>query len=137
MYCFDTNCASPADRELHGLRMCTPHYIEALEHSAHIVCLPMPVLIAKAVRWQELVLGPLHAALIERVRGKERIQERTGRPANFEAIEDFSPQNPRPSPARSAAGPAGSPDPEPGHGRAAKSETQTSLPGSSERKLSS
>src|SRR6266704_5786616 len=110
MYCFDTNCASPADRELHGLRMCTPHYVEALEHSAHIVCLPMPALIAKAVRWQELVMSPLHAALAERLRQKERIQERTGHPANFEAIEDFSPQSPRSSPGRSAAAPRDSSD---------------------------
>lgn len=36
MRCFDPGCAEPGRKELRGLRMCVGHYIEALEHSAHL-----------------------------------------------------------------------------------------------------
>ena len=35
MTCAD--CAQPARYEIRGVQKCTEHYIEALEHSAHIV----------------------------------------------------------------------------------------------------
>jgi len=35
--CYVPGCEAAAPHELLGLRVCTPHYIEALEHSAHIV----------------------------------------------------------------------------------------------------
>jgi len=36
MKCFDPDCPQSADSEIRGTRMCLPHYIEALEYSAHI-----------------------------------------------------------------------------------------------------
>jgi len=36
MNCFDDNCVGTAAHEIRGLQMCTTHYIEALEHSAHL-----------------------------------------------------------------------------------------------------
>jgi len=34
--CFDPSCTAEATRNLRGFRMCIEHYVEALEHSAHI-----------------------------------------------------------------------------------------------------
>lgn len=34
--CFDPRCSQFANHELRGFPMCAEHYIEALEHSAHL-----------------------------------------------------------------------------------------------------
>lgn len=34
--CFDARCSQPADYELRGFYMCLKHYLEALEHGAHL-----------------------------------------------------------------------------------------------------
>lgn len=43
MKCSDPNCDKAATRELLGLAMCEAYYVEALEHSAHIVCRNVPL----------------------------------------------------------------------------------------------
>ena len=49
MKCFDPSCKQLASHPIRGLKACTEHYIEALEHSAHITSLvsgldhPIPV----------------------------------------------------------------------------------------------
>lgn len=35
-FCFDPNCTKPAAHKIRDSKMCTEHYIEALEYSAHI-----------------------------------------------------------------------------------------------------
>ena len=37
MKCADPSCRKRATRTLHGIPMCEAYYIEAIEHSAHIV----------------------------------------------------------------------------------------------------
>jgi len=39
MKCFDLTCKQPALYDIRELEMCASHYIEALEHSAHLVSL--------------------------------------------------------------------------------------------------
>ena len=43
MRCFDDSCSQPATKELLGYPMCVDHYIEALEHGAHLVWTNAPL----------------------------------------------------------------------------------------------
>lgn len=90
--CFD-GCSAPATRKLRGLWLCTPHYIEALEHSAHIVSTPMGLLVKKITAEEAARLGPLREIVAKRIRDKEAREEATGRPADFSApsVEPSSP----------------------------------------------
>jgi hypothetical protein len=85
--CFDSECQTAADRELLGFRMCTPHYIEALEHSAHVVSRPVGELIIEHNEREEKRLVPIKECLEKRLRIKREIERATGRPSSFPIIE--------------------------------------------------
>ncbi|HEV1992483.1 MAG TPA: hypothetical protein VGR34_06430 [Candidatus Dormibacteraeota bacterium] len=69
--CFATGCPIPALHELLGLRACTPHYIEALEHSAHIVTRPAGQLLQEERLNDDQRRTAIMFALAKRLRKKE------------------------------------------------------------------
>ena len=118
--CFDDGCHAPATRELNGFPMCTRHYIEALEHSAHIVCRPVGLLLRETARREELALGRLQDVLIDRVEKRKRMEERTGHAEEFSAIPPGEVSSPGdlhaarpPSGKVFSSQPAAQPEPEP------------------------
>ena len=50
MKCADPSCRKRATRTLHGIPMCEDYYIEAIEHSAHILALDYVRELSKAAR---------------------------------------------------------------------------------------
>jgi len=55
--CFDPNCSRAASYSLSGFDMCVEHYIEALEHSAHVkLYAPVPITPAKRRRLLRLAV---------------------------------------------------------------------------------
>jgi hypothetical protein len=124
--CFDYRCEAPAAHELLGLDMCTPHYVEALEHSAHLV-LKTPAEYAEERRKGDApVLAFFERRLAERKKEKKQEGSATGRPSRY-SDEDDSRQKPNDDGAgRSALPPAASlPD---------AADARMSLPDSSECK---
>jgi len=81
--CYDPGCGAAAPHELLGLRACTPHYVEALEHSAHIVLKPRPQLQRELRLWVDDRLGVLVDVIAKRGQEKKRSEAETGGPAEY------------------------------------------------------
>ncbi len=85
MSCYAQDCREPPKHELLSFPMCTPHYIEALEHSAHIVSTPVGVLIIEDKRREEERLAPARRRLEKRLLEKAARKAATGKSADFSA----------------------------------------------------
>jgi hypothetical protein len=48
--CADTGCDREATRELYGIAMCEAYYVEALEHSAHLVTVEHQRVVSEEIR---------------------------------------------------------------------------------------
>src|SRR5260370_823098 len=83
MSCYAQDCREPPKHELLSFPMCTPHYIEALEHSAHIVSTPVGVLIIEDKRREEERLAPARRRLEKPLLEKAARKAATGKSAGF------------------------------------------------------
>lgn len=74
--CFDLHCPEPARYRLLDINMCADHYIEALEHSAHIVVTPLPQLRAIAEAENRTRVEALAIRVAKRAAArKERVEQ--------------------------------------------------------------
>lgn len=81
--CFDRSCQEPVRHRLLDLSMCTTHYIEALEHGAHIVLLSYKE--REPERQREAAIAKTRAELLsqvteQRAEEKREREELTGQP---------------------------------------------------------
>jgi len=73
-------CHQPAAHRLHDFNMCTDHYIEALEHSAHIVSLTREEWERPLKEIARLRVLRLAERIAQRCGEKKAREELTGRP---------------------------------------------------------
>ena len=62
MKCADSSCRKRATRTLHGIPMCEDYYIEAIEHSAHIVTVLHQPYVVKEIQIEKARLEKSSAA---------------------------------------------------------------------------
>jgi hypothetical protein len=70
-HCYDDNCANPAQHRLLRQDMCTAHYIEALEHSAHVRTVRTRMSAAEALDWMPASMWEALRAAAARARRRE------------------------------------------------------------------
>lgn len=80
MSCYAQDCELPSPYELHGEEMCVQHYIEALEHSAHLTTVTLAERESRALPplQRTLMLARLNERIERRKKRREQLAEELG-----------------------------------------------------------